>query len=1538
VPKPFGVATVDIAAERDQPQVCFEFTEPLQRPRPRGPRYDDFVTVAPDVQHGLVVRDRSLCVDGLAHGQSYSITLQQGLPAAGGATLAAPDQRDVAIPDRKPVISFRNSGYILPRLPAEGLPLRSINVSRARLQILRVADRALVERIYNGRLNQTLTDFEVGGLLDAAAEVVWRGEMAIGSVLNQPVVTPFPANAVLGDPAPGVYIAVASDAGAPADTWEFRSAQWFVVSDIGLTSFAGDDGLTVFARSLATAQPLAQAELRLVSRSNKELGKAVTGPDGLVHFGADQLHPAEGDVPQALYAASPAGDFSFLDVGGPAGRAPASALDVYLTTDRPAYRRGDEVKLIGLLRDAAGQAVVDQTLAFKVQRPDGLEVDRRRVADAGGGAYLLDFDLPSNAAAGRWQITVQADAADAQPLAHAQFQVEDVASSRVSLELDADRPRLAADGKAVISVEGAYLSQQPAAALPGELSVEVRPATNPFPQHAGYRFGLAQDQPAPVRTGLPGFTTGPEGAAAVPVQVQAKPEGSHPLEAAFTATVVDVGGRPVSQELVLPFQVQPFAIGIRPHFAGDALPEGATAGFDVIAVGPGGQPIGKSGLSFELYEEDLQYSWFEADGHWDYKTVVRDKRLTGGTVDTTPAAPGRVEEPVRTGRYRLEVFDTASGVASSVRFSAGPWVAPRVGETPDRVEVAVNPRRYKAGETASVFVRPPYDSTVVIAVADRRVRQVLTRSIGAKGEAVEIPVPADLAGGAYVIATAFAPGEAGRNLPARRAVGMTWIAADEGELSLGVSLDIPSGARPRQTVTIPVQVEGAEAGVPVKVLVTALEADGAAGAAAGRLDPAAWFHGRRRPAVEVRDVSGSLVETAPPAAGAGDKTGEDESASSDLLSLTSAVATVDADGTAPVTLELPDFQGSLRLTAVAWSARKLGRATGRMDVHDPVVIEVAAPRFLAPDDTAQVAIKLRNRSGGGGPYHLRLGAEGPLAIDRPKMDFGALKRGGAVHTVRAVKATGTGAAVLKLELTGPRGLTVTRDVPIRIRPGVPPVVLRREQTVLAPGKTVGLAAERAAGARPDGLRTVLTLNTLPLPDFAGLLLTGDGFAYGSADQTAGRILQQLYVNDMARALGLAADSELRARVQRDIDRLASLQRTDGGFALWAPDAPADPWVTPFALDALTRAREAGYRVSDASTKLGLDWLAKTVGNSWVEPFELPSRAYALYVAARAKAVDPGAARVFQDMFWSKLPTLLARTQTAAALALLGETDRARDAFGRTDGPRQVLSGMRDLGSELRDRAAALALMAESGLVDNDRLSKLSEDLSGRLGHGVGLSAEERAFVVLAAHGLFRKGPPTVVTLGGQRVESPEPVVKLLPPAPLTVANTGDAPLNRTLSVTGIPEAPPPQEKGYHLERKLFDPKGRPLAAGKLRAGDMVVVVLSGSAVEPRPVQSLVVDLLPAGLEVETVRIGQSAPLGGLSWLNDLTPANHVAFRDDRFVAAVELTPERPDFRIAYLARAVVPGSFKVPGTLVEDFAAPERFARTGAGSLVIAPR
>ena len=269
--------------------------------------------------------------------------------------------------------------------------------------MLRISDRSLVEQVYYGRISHALTDLDIGGIVERSGEQVWQGEMAIGEQRNQVVVTPFPVDAAIGALKPGVYIAVAGNADREGENWEAKATQWFVITDLGLTTFAGQDGLLVFARSLTTAEPMPGVELRLLARSNAELGKLVTGPDGIARFPAETMRGTGGNAPQAVFAYGASGDMGFLDVAANAepsegacgahrsrtGRSTPISIPTAASISRA--KRCSSAGCCAMPMPWRYRAVA---LTLKIQRPDGFEVDRRQVADAGGGSYAFGLDIP----------------------------------------------------------------------------------------------------------------------------------------------------------------------------------------------------------------------------------------------------------------------------------------------------------------------------------------------------------------------------------------------------------------------------------------------------------------------------------------------------------------------------------------------------------------------------------------------------------------------------------------------------------------------------------------------------------------------------------------------------------------------------------------------------------------------------------------------------------------------------------------------------------------------------------------------------------------------------------------------------------------------------------------------------------------------------------------------------------------------------------------------------------------------------------------
>ena len=76
----FRVLDYSVDADTASPRACFQFSEDL----PARTDFSPFVVVAGTDKPALSAADKQLCVEGLQHGESYTVTLARR-PAVGGA-------------------------------------------------------------------------------------------------------------------------------------------------------------------------------------------------------------------------------------------------------------------------------------------------------------------------------------------------------------------------------------------------------------------------------------------------------------------------------------------------------------------------------------------------------------------------------------------------------------------------------------------------------------------------------------------------------------------------------------------------------------------------------------------------------------------------------------------------------------------------------------------------------------------------------------------------------------------------------------------------------------------------------------------------------------------------------------------------------------------------------------------------------------------------------------------------------------------------------------------------------------------------------------------------------------------------------------------------------------------------------------------------------------------------------------------------------------------------------------------------------------
>ena len=1544
----FDYLNVNVQPDRAVPSACFSFTTEL--PRGKSQALEPYVAITPTTDHSLEARGKDLCVGGLKHGAHYAFRLKAGLPGADGTVLAKDVPVAVDIPDREAQVSFDQGKTLLPYTKGVGLPLKSINVAKAHVTLYRFSDRTMVDHLANDWFGQGVSGYGLDTIEDRAQKL-FDGSLDIAQVRNKEVATTLPLDQLVKALEPGVYVAVATTPSDRLDRDKERATVWFSVSDIGLVTVKTDAGLLVAAHSLQSAKPMAGVELRLVSRANEVLGSYKTDDEGRVTIPGGLLRGEHGDSPKILSALDGSGQFTWIQLDQPAldlsdldikGRAPPTTNDAFLWTDRGVYRPGETIHLGALLRDRTGAPMQGVPLTLHIVRPDGVEVESRplRVAQAGGGT--TDVKTADNAFSGTWRLW--AGTADKRQVGETSVSVQDFVPPRLEAKVTAPEGLMAADGTITADVGADYFYGSPGAGLTGSLEATLKAAETPFKDLDGFSFGLAQEPFLEKALPAQDFTTDDKGKAQVELKLEQAPDTTVPLEVELRATVNDVDGRSVVAETTKQLHTADRFIGIRQ--TSEDLADGSTATFEVALVDGEGKALPPESLKWDLVREDYDYNYFYRDGRWQSHETITDARVNGGDLTLDARGRGTVSGKVTNGRWRLEAYDAAGKTATSLRFDAGWWAS---SEAESRKPEVMNVTVDEAPPVGKVraMVEPSFAGRVLVMLDGNGLHGVQELEMKKGGDAVEFDAADVPASGAYVVAIAISPaGAVVPRLPVR-AVGIGWVAGAAAGHKLDVAITAPDKVRPQTALDVDVAVKGAAPGDEAYVTLAAVDEAVLRMTDFATPDAADHFNGRRALDVELRDVYSQLIDPAGQPGrltqgGDGNanlKTGGLDVKTFKTVALFKGPVKLDADGHAKIALAVPDFSGRLRLMAQAWTGTRFGAADKPVTVRPALLAELTLPRFLAPGDKVRARILVTDLEAPEQTWHVAMKATGSIALDRNDALFEDVKRDRRRFVDRTLVGGATpGVGRIHMVVTGDDGTSVARDFEISVRsPNA--FTTERQIVTLAPGQHLAIDDTLGADLVPGSAKLDITASTGPAIDVPGLLADLRQYPYGCAEQTISRAFPELFAKRLgARLPAITAEA---VTGQGAIQRLYSLQASDGSFGYWTSFDTGNFWLTAYAVDFMQHARAAGVNVPEDMEARATSWLAGQFATVGFEPRDTAGAAYAAIVLSRADKLDLSQLRYVATRVRGGLPSDLARLQMAAALSHVGERDMAVDFLNAAVVIRNPAVYLNDYGSKIRDQAMSLSLAAEEKLEPQGKLMARADDLARVSAKTTWLSTQEEAWLLRAAFDLTSPTPLAVTLNGhpnGKGEHSLHSVLPLARGLKSDLSNDGASPISVALAATGIPSgAQPAETAGFSINRTYSHLDGSPVNLADVHQNDELVVAVEGAMDQKFQRKILAVDMLPAGLEPETVGLTTDRDDGQFAWLKGLTEPTFFALRDDRYLAGMDLSEGSPRFKFAYVVRAVTPGTFANPGPHVEDMYAPAFHARGTAGTLVVQP-
>ncbi len=1577
----------------NSPALAIVFSEPLDPIQ----RYDAFLTVNTEqqsqVEGAWVVGDNPhiLFFPDVLPETKYTVTILAGLPAASGNKLLDLVSKTMSSQPLAPAFGFASQGLILPAELTSGLPIITVNVDAVDLEFFRVPLDQMTNFLDGISRSSSKSYWELDEL-NEFAQSVYLGRFNTNAKPNKRTVSHLPVEDITELKAPGLYVAVMKQPGQFDNNYQMA---YFFVSDIGLHARRYGQRFEVYAASLRTGQPLPKVELTLYTQATERvkhgiLAKAFTDAQGRTYFETlpetvKLLTAQLNNHLSFLFLDDPALDLSEFNISG----LRAQAVEIFMYGPRNIYRPGETVYVSALLRNEDGRTLIAPPLHAKLKRPDGREIQTWVWQSQTLGYYAKTFDLPKDAQTGQWWLEAYTDPNDSTPTQVYHFQVEEFLPERMKLTLSSPSDYLKPQQELEVQVAGLYLYGAPAVNNRFTATLQIRPHRHPLDTLPEFYFGR-EDGYRDYREDFIDETLDETGQFQIKTQPVEKPADlTAPLEVKTVVSLFETGGRPVTRAIQRTLWPASALIGLRPLFkveegdtAGAGIPQAGNVQFEVIKINREGQLLAASELAVQLIREDRDYYWHFNNGAWqmDYREAeYPEQRLN---LNLTTAQRTLLTVPVNNyGRYRLEVLDPATKLTTMLRFNTWGWYGDEDTQgaaRPDKVMLHLDKPAYRAGETIQLKVLPPHAGEGLIMVETReKPLWSSQQSIPAEGAIIQIPVAKewqqhDL----YISALVLRQGQSKFAAPVmtpNRALGLIHLPLDRSDRQLQIQLQTSTKIQPETLLPVKVKVDNLPAHSLAMVTIAAVDVGILNLTNFVTPDPYHHFFAPRSYQVDMYDLYGQVIENLAgvraklrfggDAALAG---GKRPDAKIKIVSLFTGPVTLNDQGEAEITLAIPDFNGRLRIMAVAFSEDRFAAAETEVTVVAPIVTEISTPRFLATGDKSLLSLDVHNLSGKTQSFQLTVSATPPLVLDELAIPITLNDQ--QKNTLRVPLRGGDefGVGQINLALQGPE-ITLQRHWELGVRPPYAGerIVLRE---TLTPGQLVSIDQHLADHLMPKTVMVDALISTKPPLNVRSAFQFLLQYPYGCLEQTTSSAYPLLYVTEaIAKRLEISplSNQERQKRLEVAFTRLATMQKANGGFGLWSSQDSEENWLTPYVLNFLLDAKAQGFAIPESMLERGvkrlLEQLQATLENNFAINYQdrrqdksamLAAKAFAAYVLARLNRAPLGTLRTLYEQQLTLANSPLPMIHLGLALYLQGDQPRGLKALEQAlKQPYETTSGYHgDYGSALRDLTLLLYLLHKHQIQAFAK-GELWKGLNQLLPEYHWFSTQERNALFLLGLAMLSNSATEErllqLQLGSQSqtVRFQDHWQRRFTLAELQTGIQWQAPDNLylELEVTGYPAQLPVEDQSQvKLERSFYTLDGNPIEDRPLEVGELLLAFISLRSENNNIDNGLLVDFLPAGLEIENPNLLHSQNLeefevAGVklqeAMKQEAKNLKHQEYRDDRFLTALRL-PKNHTVRLFYLVRVVTPGTYLLPPPSFEDMYRPAIRAVGAGGGLL----
>lgn len=968
-----------------------------------------------DFNHSIM--SNQICLYNLKYGHHYKVILAPNFISSDGSKNTTAIEKNFVTSNAESSISLAK-GSILSLQNQESLKITTCNIDEIELHLYRISAHDLHDNnLYSYIQNQNLENYKVRKLIKNNAVFLGKKQLFLPKRLNENINSVVNFKELGAKDNYGIYLLLATKPNTDFNDPFFNDndlylSRLIMISNIGISAYKGDDGLTIALRSLKTAEPYNGIKVSLIASNNEILATENSNKYGYVHFSHELLEGKGGHAPMAVLA-DDEDDSLILDLRQNklyienSGREKKNSLyEIFAYVDRDLLNPGDTLNFNALLRDHNLKAVKAKALIFKLSNPYGAVIEQKILKNQGAASFSTSFKFDQCLPEGIYTLSLSLDGQN--ELYRKEISVFKFKPQVFSMKVIDNVHNFKAGQAGSINLNYTFNYGSPVSNAVTDGFMRTAADNYPFDALKNFYFGPDTTTHQGYNTiPLGNFTSDKNGNTQISFNLDESP---YPLSLYLDLNANDTLGNTNFKTLKYKINASNNIVGVKRLDAEN---------FAITQTNPSGKFI-KGDIDYRLFKLRTTWQYAYENGSWRYTPVEIRIPVNSGkiTLTTEQLDKSALKMDLEDGCYCLELDNHKS--LTSLRFYKG-YFNPDNTSKPEQFSVSLDKKTYIPGQEAKLSFDLPFDGYADLVLGTNKLSSINHYKVKKGKNEISIHIDESMGTGTHALISVYTQEQATR--PSIRTLGLVYIPVKIENSALKIEAEIPDNLKPNDTLEIPLTITGGEG----KTYYTAaLVDDGILGLTNFKApDPLTYLNSAKLFSLDVYDLYGYLINTATDLKqGYGadslnlsaNKNNAPISVREKLINLYQGITEL-KDGKGLIKFKLPKRQSGAKLMIVAWNDTALGSFNYDLKIHDKVSVHAAIPLYAYTQDEIETNLALINLEDKKNTYKLSLICEGALKCKELK-DLTLENLNDKKQLNFKIEAVNSGSGLIKLNIQG----------------------------------------------------------------------------------------------------------------------------------------------------------------------------------------------------------------------------------------------------------------------------------------------------------------------------------------------------------------------------------------------------------------------------------------------------------------------------------------------------------------------------------------